>query len=285
VKVFLTGRPGKVEFRKNLVITTLRYTPVNLTLPKGTPQPPSRPTLFTVYIGGKQWRRVARMLEQNADDALVIEGFSLPDPAFRGIAVHALKVTTRQMEANRRAAQKQEAEAKNAAANPGAAPATPPDRKQQPGKPKAQGQGQQKGKQPGGQKPSNQQKPAPRQNAPQQRSQQPGGQQNKGPRQSPQQSPRQDTRPAANPPGRAQTDQPAAPPQPAPSASGFRIPPNAPPEVAQRLRDLITAANQFRQKVADLESKPKHQQTGLDITRKLLENTERQIDTLIKKFS
>jgi hypothetical protein len=55
--------------------------------------------------------------------------------------------------------------------------------------------------------------------------------------------------------------------------------------VAQRLRDLITAANQFRQKVADLESKPKHQQTGLDITRKLLENTERQIDTLIKKFS
>jgi len=71
----------------------------------------------------------------------------------------------------------------------------------------------------------------------------------------------------------------------APVAPVFTIPDNVPPAVAQKLTDLYTAAAMFRQKIALLEAKPTSQQAGLDMTQKLLKNTEKQIETLEKQYA
>ena len=47
----------------------------------------------------------------------------------------------------------------------------------------------------------------------------------------------------------------------------------------------MSAADTFRKKIAGLEAQPVGQQFGLEMTRKLLENTERQIDALVKQYS
>jgi len=62
------------------------------------------------------------------------------------------------------------------------------------------------------------------------------------------------------------------------------LPPGMPPEVARKLLDLHTAAATFRQKIADIQTKPDGQRFGLEITQKLLTNTERQIDELQKQY-
>lgn len=53
---------------------------------------------------------------------------------------------------------------------------------------------------------------------------------------------------------------------------------------AAKLRQLHTAASQFRKKIEGLEEKPENQRFGLDMTRKLLANTEKQIATIEKKY-
>jgi hypothetical protein len=71
----------------------------------------------------------------------------------------------------------------------------------------------------------------------------------------------------------------------APPAPEYNFPSSVPAHVAQKLVDLYTAATAFRQKISDLESKPAHQQTGLEMTRRLLTNTERQIEALEKQYA
>lgn len=63
------------------------------------------------------------------------------------------------------------------------------------------------------------------------------------------------------------------------------IPDSAPPDVQQKLHELHSAAHQFREKIAVLESKPANQRFGLEMTQKLLANTEKQIESLVAKYS
>ncbi|NJL57543.1 hypothetical protein HC928_22240 [bacterium] len=65
----------------------------------------------------------------------------------------------------------------------------------------------------------------------------------------------------------------------------MKLPPGIPEEVAQKLTQLMKAAATYRQKVASLEAKPINQQHGLDMTRKLLANMERQIEAIKKEHS
>lgn len=106
VKVTLIGRPGKVEIRNNLVITTMSHLTRFPNLPKGMPAPPETPTVYTVYISLKQWRRTEATLS-NVDDMLIIEGVCVFDPQIRAIAVFATSLTSRVIEQNRREAQRQ----------------------------------------------------------------------------------------------------------------------------------------------------------------------------------
>lgn len=59
--------------------------------------------------------------------------------------------------------------------------------------------------------------------------------------------------------------------------------PKFPPDVARKLNELHASASLFRQKVANLQSKPPGQQFGLEMTQKLLKNVEDEIASLEKK--
>ncbi|HEX2906844.1 MAG TPA: phosphorylated adapter RNA export RNA-binding domain-containing protein [Phototrophicaceae bacterium] len=204
VKVTLIGRPGIIETRKDLVITTMTHAAKSPTLPKGVPPPPETPTLYTVYIAAKQWRRVEESI-QDPEDALIIEGTASYDPEIPGVAVFAMSVTSKRLEQKKREAQK-------------------------------------------GGSPAESDQPAPF-------------------------TPR-----SSQPTFRAEPPPPPPPPEPEP------LLPGAPPEVNQKLAELYAAASLYRQKIASLASKPAGQQFGLEMTQKLLKNTETEINSIEQKY-
>lgn len=79
----------------------------------------------------------------------------------------------------------------------------------------------------------------------------------------------------------------AAPPPPPPAASlipPLELPANVPPEIAQKARELHIAVYQYRERLAGLEAKPANQRLGYDMIRKLLTNTEKQLEDLLKPY-
>lgn len=62
----------------------------------------------------------------------------------------------------------------------------------------------------------------------------------------------------------------------------FTVPSGAPADVAAKLQQLHQAAHTLRERIATMEAK---NQPGVAMTRKLLENTEKQIETLIKQYT
>ena len=114
VKVTLIGRPGPVEHRRDLVITTMSHTHKSATLPRGVPNPPSTPTIYTVYIASKQWAKVEDALK-NPEDSLIIEGTCAYDAEIGAVAVFTTNVTSKQLEAKKR----QQKQAQEAAAGGG----------------------------------------------------------------------------------------------------------------------------------------------------------------------
>ncbi|MGJ3239537.1 MAG: hypothetical protein ACFE0Q_12580 [Anaerolineae bacterium] len=98
VNFTLHGRPGKVVEVDNTVITTISYVHKRLPLPKGVPQPPKEPTLYTVYMSKKQWDDVAPVLEEFKADRLIVEGTICFDSETESIAVFASRITTRRIE-------------------------------------------------------------------------------------------------------------------------------------------------------------------------------------------
>ena len=123
VKVTLIGRPGPVEHRRDLVITTMSHTHKSATLPRGVPNPPSTPTVYTVYIAAKQWSRVEDAL-QNPEDSLIIEGTCAFDAEIGAVAVFTTNVTSKQLEAKKRQ-QKQAQEAVTSGGSVSSAPKSP----------------------------------------------------------------------------------------------------------------------------------------------------------------
>jgi hypothetical protein len=69
-----------------------------------------------------------------------------------------------------------------------------------------------------------------------------------------------------------------------PEVTKYPIPPNVPPSVAQKLHDLYSAADQFRHKLAALDTLPPDQRLGYAMTQKLLKNTEDQIAALERQY-
>lgn len=126
VKVTLIGRPGKIERHPDLVITTMAGTASTSNFPKGVPKPPEELTLYTVYIGSKQWKKVEPWID-NPEDALILEGSCAFDPEIGGIAVFVQSATTKLFEAKKREAQKEVGLARKEAIESGNEP--PPDTK------------------------------------------------------------------------------------------------------------------------------------------------------------
>jgi hypothetical protein len=97
VKITLIGRPGRVTHSKDMVVTTMEHTlqVQNMPLPKGIPTNiPTTRTPYTVYIGGKQWRKVEDSIK-NPEDKLIVEGIGMLDSQTNTIAVFATSVTTK----------------------------------------------------------------------------------------------------------------------------------------------------------------------------------------------
>ncbi len=70
-------------------------------LPKGLPPLPTTPTTYMVFIQQKQWNKVREAL-QHADDVLIVEGYPVHEPRFKGITVYATQVTTKHLQAAKR---------------------------------------------------------------------------------------------------------------------------------------------------------------------------------------
>ncbi len=100
VKVTVIGRPTQVVERQGVVVLALRSTKTP-TLPKGLPPLPATLTNYMVFIQQKQWNKVREAM-QNADDALIVEGYPVHEPRFAGITVYATQVTMKALQAVKR---------------------------------------------------------------------------------------------------------------------------------------------------------------------------------------
>jgi hypothetical protein len=100
VNVTVIGRPSQVVERQGVIILALRSTKAP-TLPKGLPPLPSTPTTYMIFVQQKQWNKVREAM-QNADDALIVEGYPVHEPRFAGITVYATHVTTKALQAAKR---------------------------------------------------------------------------------------------------------------------------------------------------------------------------------------
>src|SRR5690606_664499 len=103
VKISLTGRPGKVRIVGDTVMTMVEHSVRAASLPKGVPTPPRTPTNYTVYIGLKQWRRIADALS-DPDDVLIVEGVCAYDPEQQGMVVFATSALSKMQEVAKREA-------------------------------------------------------------------------------------------------------------------------------------------------------------------------------------
>lgn len=102
MKVTLTGRPGRIELRHELVITTMTHSASPPDLPRGVPPLPEAPMPVTVYISARQWRRVEDALKL-PQEALVVDGYCAWDGETGCLALHATRVSTLSAEALARA--------------------------------------------------------------------------------------------------------------------------------------------------------------------------------------
>ena len=93
MKVSLTGRPGRIERRHELVITTMTHSPAPPDLPRGVPALPQAPTPVIVYVSARQWRKVEEAL-QLPQEELVVDGHCAWDGEAGCLALHAARVST-----------------------------------------------------------------------------------------------------------------------------------------------------------------------------------------------
>ena len=101
VKITVIGRPGTAVEHGQAVALALTSEKVP-DLPKGLPEPPAG-TRYTVFVARKQWTKVAEALAADPEDAAIIEGYAALDPRVEGIAVYATSVTTKRLQAAKRA--------------------------------------------------------------------------------------------------------------------------------------------------------------------------------------
>jgi hypothetical protein len=245
VRITLTGRPGAIERRQNLVMTTMEFPVAPGAFPNGVPIPPQTHVTYVVYMASRQWENVARAME-NAYDQLIVEGLCIYDPELGQMAVYGSNVTTRQLRRReQQLAQGEQGKGARDARDKGKGRGPRQDRGERADRPDRGGHGGR-----------------------------------------PQPSPVKERQ---NEPERGSVSKREAAPEPvphkdAPSSQDIPAPAGLPPEAAQRWIQLQTAAASFRQKIADIESKPAGQQSGLEMTAKLLRNTERQIEALEKQY-
>lgn len=113
IKVTMIGRPGKIIKQKGFIMTTMRGPGRSPSLPKELPDLEPSKLLYLVYVGDKQWKRVARAI-RNPEDILIIEGYLGYEKALKKMVIFSQMVTTKLIQEERREKQRLESEKKKA---------------------------------------------------------------------------------------------------------------------------------------------------------------------------
>ncbi len=95
-RLTLVGRPGPVFREASTVAFELQYpVPNDLTFPRGIPQPPELLLRFMILASRQQYERVERALRKSSKERLIIEGICTYDPELGAIIVLPIILTTR----------------------------------------------------------------------------------------------------------------------------------------------------------------------------------------------
>lgn len=112
MRVILTGHPGEIERRQDLVITRMQYTlPDGFMFPRGVPYFPEKESTYVVYIASKHWEQVERTLKKDDTDELVVDGLAAYDHELGQMVLYSTYATTKKTQKKERRAQKQKDEA------------------------------------------------------------------------------------------------------------------------------------------------------------------------------
>jgi len=98
VMITLQGRPGEVIEEDHSIITTISHVHKQTPMPKGVPQPPEEPIIYTVYMSKRHWTDVAESLAEYKGDRMIVEGTLTMDTETDTLAVHATRVSTRRLD-------------------------------------------------------------------------------------------------------------------------------------------------------------------------------------------
>lgn len=246
----LMGRPGPVFKSDHTVAFELQYAlPEELTYSRGIPKPPLPYTLrYLVIAGREQYERIEKALRKNAKERLIVEGICIHDTEINMMVVLAVIVTTR---GNQKRAREDMRQPMLTVEDNGAMLTLPGHPVPHPTFERAKKQQREvyrqiKEKPDKGDPPRTARKTAHAEAA------------------------------AAKP---AHSPKPPTPPQ-QPTPIGLTPPITLRPATEAmwaKLRDLEQTANTLRERMATMEAK---KQPGVAMTKKLLENTERQIEAL-----
>lgn len=97
-RITLHGRARSIQANDNSYVMILEHELEPMAYGRGIPTPPSDPTLYAVYMGKGQYERVEKALKKNMKDHMVVEGTCMLDAETSTISVFALTVTTRMTE-------------------------------------------------------------------------------------------------------------------------------------------------------------------------------------------
>ena len=255
-RITLYGRAKHIEKLENSFLMILENSLEPAAYARGVPTPPSEPTLFSVYMGRGQYERISKMLRRNPKDSIIVEGTCMYDKQTGTIAVFALTVSSRYTEKKLRSDPKSPAisgaDNETAILLPGK-PSVPPN-------PRKEIQQDKKAKEA-----ARLQRMQPKQ------------------AKAPQPAKEKATKPQSQPakPAPSATPKQVAPAKPKPEGASQQ-PPKRAPEIKNDapfspLQELELAATTLRERLATMEAK---KLAGTTTTRRLLDNTERQIEAL-----
>lgn len=107
VKITVVGTIGKYVDKGSCVVGVMEHAGEKFpAFPKGVPAPQPIKTAYTVYIGAKQWKKIAEAAN-DPEDALIIEGFPQVDIKTGMISVFATNASSKKLQTEKK--QKEEA--------------------------------------------------------------------------------------------------------------------------------------------------------------------------------
>lgn len=96
-KVVLVGRPTRIQAQAQVAVLEVADGMKSSSIPKGVPRPPKSAKACTVFVGAKQWRKVADALD-DPDDELIIEGLPTFHPVRERMAIYTTRISSKAIE-------------------------------------------------------------------------------------------------------------------------------------------------------------------------------------------